>query len=196
MTLWPHEPAEGDAPSKPQVVSSRRVFEGKVVSVRVDEIAAQCGTVTREVVEHEGAVVVVAVDAHGRVVLARQYRHAVGGALIELPAGGLEPGETPAETARRELREEAGLAASKWISLGSFFASPGFLREELHAFLALELSSVDRDLDDDEDIELLWVPLADLLAAPQELHDAKTLAALLLVERRLERMSVLSEGER
>ncbi len=196
MKLWQHQPAERYGSSTAQVVSSRRAFEGKVISVRVDEIAAESGTVTREVVEHGGAVVVAAVDAEGRVVLARQYRHAVGGPLIELPAGGLEPGETPAETARRELREEAGLTASKWIPLGSFFASPGFLREELHAFLALELSSVERDLDDDEDIELLWVPLADLLAAPHELRDAKTLAALLLVERRLESLAGQSEGER
>ncbi|MHB0978474.1 MAG: NUDIX hydrolase [Thermoleophilia bacterium] len=187
--------ANGNDALGAEVVSSRRAFEGQVISVRVDEIVTARGTVTREVVEHAGAVVVAAVDAVGRVVLARQYRHAVGGSLLELPAGGLEPGESPPETARRELREEAGLAASNWTSLGSFFASPGFLREELHAFLAMDLSPVERDLDDDEDIDLLWVPLAELLAAPRELRDAKTLATLLLVERRLESLGSHVDGE-
>lgn len=190
-----HGCADGGDAVPAEVVSSRRAFEGNVVSVRVDEIVTARGTVTREVVEHAGAVVVAAVDAVGRVVLARQYRHAVGGSLLELPAGGLEPGESPPETARRELREEAGLAASNWISLGSFFASPGFLREELHAFLAMDLSPVERDLDDDEDIDLLWVSLSDLLASPQELRDAKTLATLLLVERRLESLGAHVDGE-
>lgn len=179
-----------------EVLSSRQAFAGKVVSVRVDEIVHGSGTATREVVEHGGAVVVAAVDAADRVVLARQYRHAVGGYLVELPAGGLEVGEAPLDTARRELREEAGLVASKWMPLGSFFASPGFLREELHAFLATGLSHVGRDLDEDEDIELLWVPLTDLLAAPEELRDAKTLATLLLVERHLRGIGAHVEGER
>lgn len=196
MTPEPRAPIHAGPTHGVKVVSSRRAFAGHVVSVRVDEIATETGTVTREVVEHSGAVVVAAVDAEGRVVLVRQYRHAIGGYLLELPAGGLEPGELPAETARRELREEAGLVASKWTPLGSFFASPGFLREELHAFLATGLSSVERDLDEDEDIELQWVSLADLLAAPRELRDAKTLAALLLVERRLEDGGAALEGER
>lgn len=170
---------------RPIVLSSRMVYSGSVVSLRVDEVRAAKGTVTREVVEHAGAVVMVALDDLGRVALARQYRHAVGRDLLEFPAGGLEPGEDPLEAARRELREETGLVAEEWAFLGSFFSSPGFLHEELHAFLAKSLRSTDQDLDEDEEIEVTWVSLDDLARGTPPVSDAKTLAALVLLQRRL-----------
>ena len=128
---------------RPEVVASRIVHRGRVVTLRVDDVRLPDGRiVVREVVDHPGAVVIAALDAHGCVTLVRQYRHAVGDRLLELPAGTLEPGEEPLETAMRELREEAGLVAGRWDRLGTFFSSPGFLREEMHAFLARELRSV------------------------------------------------------
>ena len=167
-----------------EVVASRYVFDGRVFRVRVDEVRMSDGRVaTRDVIDHPGAVVIAAVDEGGRVALVRQYRHAVGGELLELPAGTMEPDEPPAETAMRELREETGLAAADWASLGSFYSSPGFLHEELHAFLATGLTGGAQAFDDDEDIAVEWLPLTALLDDPGRVHDAKTLATLLLVAR-------------
>jgi ADP-ribose pyrophosphatase len=132
-------------------------------------------------------VVVAAIDDAGRVALVRQYRHAVRSLLLELPAGTLEPGEPPAQTAVRELTEETGLTARDWVSLGSFYSSPGFLHEEMHAYLATGLTAGEQDFDDDEDILVEWLPLSELLDDPRLVRDAKTLATLLLVARHLAR---------
>ena len=174
-----------DGPVTPvEVVASRYVFDGRVFRVRVDEVRLSDGRVaTRDVIDHPGAAVIAAVDERGRVALVRQYRHAVGGELLELPAGTMEPDEPPAETATRELREETGLAAADWVALGSFYSSPGFLHEELHAFLATGLTRGTQAFDEDEDIAVEWLPLAELLDDPGRVHDAKTLATLLLVAR-------------
>lgn len=170
--------------SGPEVLSSRRIYEGKVVNLRVDEIALAGGnSAVREVVEHRGAVVVAAVDVDGSVCLVRQYRHAVGRWLLELPAGSLEPGEEPLIAAQRELREEVGLQAREWRRLGSFFSSPGFASEELHAFLAQKLETVPQDLDEDEELDVVRYPLAELLKGRVALCDGKTLATLFLVAK-------------
>ncbi len=151
--------------------------------MRVDRLGLAGGAeVVREVVDHPGAVVVVALDGQDRIVLAHQYRHALGKELLELPAGLLEAGEDPLEAAQRELREEAGLEAGRWDRLGAFYSSPGFVHELLHAFLARDLVEVDRDLDDDEDIELEWVPRTALVRMPTMVEDGKTLAAVTLAE--------------
>jgi ADP-ribose pyrophosphatase len=168
--------------SLPEVLRSQRVYEGKVVSLWVDEIALPGGRrATREVVEHPGAVVVIALDENGRVALVRQYRHAVKKYLLEFPAGGLEPGEAPLATAQRELREEVGLEAAKWTALGSFFSSPGFANEMLHAFLAEDLRPGFAPPDEDEDIAVVRYNLCELFEHPTLLEDAKSLAALLLL---------------
>ena len=126
-----------------------------------------------------------ALDADGRVALVRQYRHAIGRYLLELPAGTLDDGEEPLAAARRELREEVGRTATGWRRLGSFFSSPGFLREELHAFLATGLSETAQALEEDEDLEVEWRDLAELLADPGQVSDAKTLATLFLLQAEL-----------
>jgi ADP-ribose pyrophosphatase len=170
----------------PAVLSSRQVYKGKVVSLRVDEISLMNGgRATREVVEHPGAVVVIALDEERRVALVRQYRHAVNCYLLELPAGGLEPGESPLETAQRELREEVGVEAAAWTRLGSFFSSPGFASEILHVFLAEQLRPARAEPDDDEDIVVVRYRLSELYEEPGQLRDAKSLAALLLLRKAL-----------
>lgn len=170
--------ASGDLP---QVVGSRLVYTGKVVTLRVDEITLpQGGTALREVVDHPGAVVIVAVDGEDQAYLVKQYRHPIGRYLLELPAGALEQGEEPLVAAKRELREEVGLEAGTWTSLGTFFSSPGFVNERLHAFLARDLSAVPAEPDDDEDIRVVRYPLTELLGHLDVTPDAKTLATLLL----------------
>ncbi|HKF30993.1 MAG TPA: NUDIX hydrolase [Jatrophihabitantaceae bacterium] len=124
------------------VLASTRRFEGNVISVRTDEVRMSDGTVaTREIVEHPGAVGVVALDDDDRIVLINQYRHPVGGYLDELPAGLLDvPGEAALEAARRELSEEAGIAASDWHVLVDLYTSPGMTDEAIRVFLARGLS--------------------------------------------------------
>ncbi len=177
-------PGQKDPAWMPAVVSSRTVHTGKIVTLRVDEIELQNGVVaTREILDHPGAVVVVALDSDDNVYLVDQYRHAVRRNLLELPAGCLEPGEDPLETAKRELREEVRVEAREWTYLGMFYSSPGFADEKLHAFLARGLSSADGQLDDDEDLSVVRYPLQSLLAEIDRIVDAKTLAALLLLAR-------------
>lgn len=169
----------------PQVVSSRAIYEGRIINIRVDEIEMLDGvTAVREVVDHPGAVVVAALDDAGNVFLVRQYRHPIGEYLLELPAGCLEPGEEPLAAAQRELREEVGVEAAVWKPLGVFCSSPGFANERLYAFRAEELTHVERDLDDDEDISVVRYRLKDLLASLELVPDAKTLATLCLLELR------------
>jgi ADP-ribose pyrophosphatase len=169
-------------PEPPQVVSSQTVYEGGMISMRVDEIALPEGRIaTREVVAHRGAVVIAALDGEGRVYLVRQYRHAIGQYLLELPAGCLELDEEPLAAAQRELREEVGIEARLWTPLGVFFSSPGFANERLHAFLARDFTLVESHPDDDEDICVVRYPLTDLFAYLESIEDAKTLATLCLL---------------
>jgi 8-oxo-dGTP pyrophosphatase MutT (NUDIX family) len=148
-----------------RTIASRDVHIGKVVGLRVDEVAMPGGgTALREVVEHLGAVAVVALDDDGQVVLIHQYRHPLGHRLWELPAGLLDsPDEVPVEGARRELAEEVGLAAATWSTLVDVAASPGFTDEVVRVFLARDLSTVERELQGDEEADLVIrrVPLAE-----------------------------------
>jgi ADP-ribose pyrophosphatase len=174
------EKADGPAAT---AVSSRRVYEGRIISLRVDEVMLSDGTMTvREVVDHPGAVVIVALDDDRNVYLVRQYRYAIAKSLLELPAGTLEPGEAPLAAAKRELREEVGLVAAEWRSLGSFFSSPGILNEELHVFLARGLTQEEAAPDFDEELTVERMSLAELERRPAETQDAKTLAALRLLQ--------------
>jgi ADP-ribose pyrophosphatase len=169
-----------------RTISSQRVYEGRVVNLRVDTVELPDGrTSQREIVEHRGAVVIVAVDHQGRVLLVRQFRKAVEQELLELPAGTLDPGEGAQACALRELQEETGFQAGKLESLGVFYSSPGFCTELLHLFLATELRPGHLSGDDDEDIEVIAVPLAHIpqLIASGEIKDAKSVVGLLRVLR-------------
>ena len=146
-----------------ETVSSETVYRGKILALRTDEVRMPGGnTANREVVEHFGAVAVVAVDDNRRIAMVYQYRHPVGQRLWELPAGLLDAaGEDPAVTAARELHEEAGLAAQQWSVLVDIVTSPGFSDEAVRVYLARELSHIARpDADDEEaDLTLHWVDI-------------------------------------
>lgn len=171
---------------KPPVISSERVFQGGLISVRVDKIALPEGRVaTREVVDHPGAVVMAAVDGEGCIYLVWQYRHAIAQRLLELPAGKLEPGEEPLLAAKRELAEEVGLKGRLWTLMGTVYSSPGFVNERLYVYLARGLTPVERHPDDDEDLTVVRYELSDLLANLQMVEDSKTLAALCLLRHKV-----------
>ena len=139
----------------------------------------------REVMEHPGAAVIVPIDADGNVRLVRQYRDAIGRQLLEVPAGKLDPGEDPADCARRELQEELGLVAGRLTPLTSFYSSPGFCDEILHVFLAEDLSVEVGERDHDEFIEPVERPLVPLTGLLGELEDGKSLIGVLLAQREL-----------
>lgn len=164
-------------------IGSRRVYEGRVIDVRVDEFRYDDGeTAEREIAEHPGAVGIVAHDGE-RVYLVRQPREAVGeAALLEVPAGKLDvEGESPLGCAQRELVEEIGMRASEWREIKRFYTSPGFAEEEVTLFVATGLDEVaDHQPDPHERIEVVPWPLADLDGAIDACADAKSLIALLL----------------
>lgn len=139
----------------------------------------------KDVVVHGPAVAVVPVDRDDRVTLVRQERVAAGGSLLELPAGGVESGEDPLESARRELAEETGLHGGEWAEIATFFTTPGYCDERIHLFLATALEQGEATPEESEDIELVRVPLGAIPDVLPELEDAKTLAGLLLLLRRI-----------
>jgi ADP-ribose pyrophosphatase len=176
---------------KTQLVSSKVVFKGKVFSVDRDEVIEPGGhRNTREVIRHNGSVVILAVDESKNpkdpdIILERQYRHAAGQFLLELPAGRVEPGESTLAAAKREMIEETGYRAKKWSLLTKYFASPGFLGEWMQIYLAREISEGIAQPEEDEKIEVIRMPLSQALAlaTANKIHDGKTLIGLLLYDR-------------
>ncbi len=158
---------------------SRRVFEGKQISIDVE----RWGEREREIVRHPGAVAIVAVDAAGRVMLVRQLREPARKQLLELPAGTREPDEEPLSTAKRELEEEAGLAGGDWRLAATFYSTPGFCDELVRVYFAQGVEETERAPQEDEEIELVRVPVEELEPLLPEIEDAKTLAGLLLYLR-------------
>ena len=174
-----------------RVISSKTVFKGRIFNVVSDQVEEPDNVVVgREVVRHPGAIVVLAVDnsARGpRVLLERQYRYAAGARLWELPAGRIDPGETTLAAAKRELLEETGFFATHWGRALSFYASPGFLDEVLHVFLAQGLSKGRARPEADERIAIRFVPLkqAVRMAMSGKIADAKTIASILWLEKKM-----------
>ncbi len=169
-------------------MSTRDVYRGRIVHLTIEDVTLPNGHVTPlEIIRHPGAAAVAALDERGRVTLLRQYRHAAGGYLWEVPAGKLDPGESPETCAARELAEEVGLAADRLEPLGSIVTCPGFCDEVIHLFAATGLRTVPTNLGADEVIETVTaVPLRDALTMIRDgtIRDAKTIAALMHVDLR------------
>jgi ADP-ribose pyrophosphatase len=177
-----------------EVTSSRRVYEGKIVTVRVDEVRMpDGGTAEREVVEHDDAVAVVALDADGRVLLIRQYRHPLGQRLWELPAGLCDvDGESYPDTARRELAEETGYGADTWHTLVDLHPSPGMSTELVRVYLARDLRELperSERVHEEAELEPTWVPLDDAVARVEagDLTNGLAVAGLLAAVRARDR---------
>jgi len=171
-------------PQKERLLASESIYDGRIIRVRVDTVALPGGReATREVVDHEDAVVLVPIDSDGNIVLVRQYRHAAGTNLLEAPAGIIERGETPDQCAQRELQEETGYRSEDLRYMGGFWSSPGFCTEFMHAYVARDLVPSKLEADPDEDIKVERLPVHQVTAHIQsgEIKDAKTVAALLLV---------------
>ncbi len=169
-----------------ETLASRRGFDGVLLHVRVDDVRLPSGRhVTREVVEHPGAVAIVGITRDDRVLLLRQSHHAIGRTLLGLPAGTMEPGETAEACARRELEEETGHRAGSLTLLASYYTSPGYTDERLTIFRADDCIPAGGTIDPDELIQLAPVPLQDVsrlvAPGPDQIQDAKTLIGLLLV---------------
>ncbi|MCJ7451586.1 MAG: NUDIX hydrolase [Steroidobacteraceae bacterium] len=161
----------------------RNVFKGRVLTVNLETVKLPNGRVAElEIAHHPGGAAVVALDAAGRVCLLRQFRHAAGGWIVEIPAGKLDGGEPPLDCGRRELAEEAGVTARRWDRLGEFLSSPGVLTEVIHVFLARELEVAEPAPEEHEVLEIQWVTLEKALkmaATGDGLRDGKTLIGLL-----------------
>jgi ADP-ribose pyrophosphatase len=176
--------------AKPKLISSKLAYKGKVFSVFTDKLKEPGGLVhARDVIRHNGSVVILAVDesknpADPDIILIRQYRHAAGQFLIELPAGRVDANEATLAAAKREMIEETGYRAKRWTLLTKYFASPGFLGEWMQIYLARDLREGTATPEPDENIEIFRLPLSEALAliAANKIHDGKTLIGLMLYD--------------
>lgn len=173
----------------PKTTSSKPVYKGRIFDVRVDTIRDGEIEYDREIVVHRGSAVIVPVFDDGTVALVRQYRHAAGKYLLEVPAGSLDEGEDPQTGALRELEEEIGYRAAKIEKIAEFFVSPGFLTEKMFVYLATELTETSQNLEEDELIEIEPLTLDQALGKIRsgEIEDAKTIVGLTFAAARLGR---------
>jgi len=169
--------------------TSKLIYQGRILQFSIDSLTLPNGkAVELEVLRHPGGAAIVALDEHKQVCLLRQYRHAAGGWLWELPAGKLDSDETPQITAARELVEEAGLQADRWETLGKVIVSPGFCDEIIHLYLARDLTAVPAQPEEDELLEVHWIPFEQALEQVYDgtLLDAKTMLGLTLAEKHIQ----------
>ena len=166
-----------------EVIESQVVFRGRVFKVRKDKIRVTESRVFHlDVVEHRNSVTIVPLDSDGNLWFVRQYRHPVGGNLLELPAGVIEPEESAEECAYREIREETGMAAGNLREIGSFFLAPGYSTEYMYVFLATELVPDPLDADEDEFISIEKIPVEKALrmAKSGQIQDVKSIGSIFL----------------
>jgi ADP-ribose pyrophosphatase len=170
----------------PEVLSSEEKFRGRVVQLSVDTIREGEVTYRREIVHHPGSAVILPVFADGTIGLVRQYRHPARSYLLEIPAGTLEPPESPESGAVRELEEELGVRAGRIEKLTEFFISPGFLEEKMYLFLATDLIEVGQKLEDDELLNVVRVtfPQALEMIADGRIEDGKTIIGIMMAAPR------------
>lgn len=171
-----------------ELIHAETVYTGRAFHVRCDDLRTPDGReVKYDIIEHIGSVIIIPVDDEGQMYFVRQYRHAAGLDLLELPAGTLEIGEPPEEAAGREIREETGMAAQTMREIGSFYLAPGYSTELMHVFLATGLYHSPLEADADEYLSLEKIPATEAMrmAENAQMLDAKTLAALLLARTHL-----------
>lgn len=171
-----------------KIISSDTKYKGDVLTLRVDQVELSGGVQSvREIVEHNGAVGVVPVTRDGEVILVRQFRSASRKVMLELPAGKLEKGEDPFSCGERELEEETGYVAGCMEKLTSYYSSPAILEEILHLYIAFDLKPGKVHLDEDEFLECVKMPLAEIKQKiiSGEIQDAKTIIGILLAEQYL-----------
>ncbi|MEA1960225.1 MAG: NUDIX hydrolase [Bacillota bacterium] len=164
-----------------KTIETKSIFQGRIIQVRVDQVRLPDGRVsTREVVEHAPAVAIVAVNDQDQIVLIRQYRKPVEQQMLEIPAGIMETGELPLEAAKRELAEETGWWGGVWKEVGSFYTAPGFTDEKIYLFMVTDMVQGERNLDEDEFIELENVSLktAQEYIQSGQIIDAKTIIGI------------------
>ncbi len=164
-------------------LNSRNIFNGRLIKLRVDEVILPNGRKsTREIVEHPGAVAVVAVDEENNILMVKQYRKAIEKVLLEIPAGKLEKGESEEECVKRELVEETGYFPKSIKRVTSFYTSPGFSNEVIHLFIAKELKKESMKADFDEYLQVVKMPAKEVLKKIHsgEIADGKTISGLLL----------------
>ncbi len=169
---------------------TKNVYTGKVVTLNIDTVTLPNGaTIDLETIRHPGAAAVVPVKDDGTVVLIRQFRHAAGGFIYEIPAGKLHPGEDPLHCASRELEEEVGYRASSFELLSSIFTAPGFADEVIHLYKATGLTKGRQQLDQDEVLDIIEMPLAEAVNKIEDgtIRDAKTIVGLQAVYLRTNR---------
>jgi len=168
-----------------KTISSERIYEGRILNLRKDKVHVKDNkTSYREIVEHNGGVALAAVTPEGKMVMVRQYRKAAEKAVLEVPAGKIEKEEDHRITAERELKEETGYSAGRVEFITSFYSSIGYSTEVIYLYFATDLTPGDTDFDDNESIEILEYDLKELkdMVLHGEIEDAKTIAAILLVE--------------
>ena len=167
-------------------IDRKDIFEGYVFNAYLDKVEIADGSIRpREVIEHNGGVCVVAIDDEHNIYMVRQFRYAVGKALLELPAGKLEKGEDPLEAAKRELSEETGFSASEWMSLGFLYPTPGYCSEKIYVYLARDLTAGEIHLDDGEILVSEKLRLCDAVEMIMrgEVSDAKTVFGVLKADK-------------
>ncbi|MDO5707766.1 MAG: NUDIX hydrolase [Andreesenia angusta] len=164
-----------------KVMSSEIKYRGKILNLRIDEIETKNGKKSkREIIEHKDAVAILAINEEEEIILVRQYRIAVDDAILELPAGLIEDGESEEAAARRELREETGYTANRMEKMHTFYSSAGFSNEKIHIFFASDLKSGEMDLDEGENIVVEKFHIDQINRLIEENEDSKTVIALLL----------------
>jgi ADP-ribose pyrophosphatase len=172
-----------------ELIESKIIYPGRAFTVRSDTLRLPDGRETNlDIVEHVGSVIILPLEEDGHLLFVRQYRHAAGLELLELPAGTLDEGEAPEECAKRELREETGMAAGRMEFLGGFYLAPGYSTEYMHVYLATDLFNDPLEADADEFLTVERIPVAEALKMGEkgEFPDAKSLAAFLLARKYLE----------
>ncbi len=171
---------------KPETISSESIYKGRIFDIRIDEVREGAVEYKREIVVHKGSAVTVPVFADKTIAMVRQYRHAAGKYLLEVPAGSLDGNESPETGAARELEEEIGVIAAKIEKIAEFYVSPGFLTEKMFVYLATELTETGQKLEEDELIELerLTFPQAFALIRSGGIEDAKTIVGLMMAGSR------------